>query len=116
LAAVRNTEQNTRAEYINVVTQIARTQATHKAVISAKASLQATTAGYEVGTRNLVDVLAALRTLYSAIRDHENARLDYALASLRLKYLAGILSPQDLADLNRFLGRAEDLTSMAQDR
>lgn len=103
LGAVRRTVQNTRAEYINVVTGIARTQAGRQAVISSRSSLEATEAGYEVGTRNIVDVLTAVRTLYAAIRDYEGARLDYVLASLRLKRLAGTLSPEDVRELNRWL-------------
>ncbi|GAB6067804.1 efflux transporter outer membrane subunit OpmH [Methylothermus subterraneus] len=112
LGAVRTTVQNTRAEYINVMTAIARSQATHKAVLSNRASLKASQAGYEVGTRTLVDVLAALRALYLAVRDHQNARLDYVLASLRLKRLAGTLSPQDLIELNRHLTLPKDETAL----
>lgn len=103
LGAERKTVQNTRAEFINVMTAIARTRASQQAVASNRASLEATEAGYEVGTRNIVDVLTALRALYAAMRDHANARLDYVLASLRLKRLAGILSPEDIRALNKWL-------------
>lgn len=103
LSAVRSTVQNTRAEYINVVTNVARTQANQQAVISSRSSLEATEAGYEVGTRNIVDLLIALRALYAAVRDHANARLDYVLATLRLKRLAGTLSPEDIRELNLWL-------------
>ncbi len=103
LGAVRSTVQNTRAEYINVVTAVARTQANRQAVVSSRASLQATEAGYEVGTRNIVDLLIALRAFYAAVRDYANARLDYVLATLRLKRLAGTLSPEDMRALNLWL-------------
>ncbi|HHJ40412.1 MAG: hypothetical protein AXA67_10105 [Methylothermaceae bacteria B42] len=103
LGAKRNTIQDTRAQYINVMTSIARVNAGKKAVISSRASLEATEAGYEVGTRNIVDVLDAVRTLHSAIKDYANARLDYVLANLRLKRRAGTLSPEDLIQLNQWL-------------
>lgn len=103
LGTVRTTVQGTRAEYINVVTTVARLQATRQAVLSSRSSLEATEAGYEVGTRNIVDVLTATRALYATLRDYESARLDYILASLRLKRLAGTLSPEDIHELNRWL-------------
>ncbi len=103
LGAKRNTIQDTRAQYINVMTSIARVNAGKQAVISSRASLEATEAGYEVGTRNIVDVLDAVRTLHSAIKDYANARLDYVLANLRLKRRAGTLSPEDLIQLNQWL-------------
>lgn len=103
LGVVRRTVQNTRAEYISVVTAAARAQATLQAVVSSRSSLEATEAGYEVGTRDIIDVLTAVRALYAAIRDSEGARLDYVLASLRLKRLAGTLSPADIRELNRWL-------------
>lgn len=103
LGALRNTVQGTRAEYINVVTDVARVQARNQAIISNRSSLEATEAGYQAGTRTLVDVLIAVRTLYSAIRDYANSRLDYVLAKLRLKRNAGTLSPADIRELNRWL-------------
>lgn len=108
LGTVRRTVQNTRAEYINVVTGVARAQAAQQAVLSSRSSLEATEAGYEVGTRNIVDVLTAVRALHAAMRDYESVRLDYLLASLRLKRLAGTLSPADLAELNRWLTPPKD--------
>jgi len=103
LGAKRNTIQDTRAQYINLMTSIARVRAGKQAVISSRASLEATEAGYEVGTRNIVDVLDAVRTLHSAIKDYANARLDYVLANLRLKREAGTLSPEDIIQLNQWL-------------
>lgn len=105
MGAVRNAIQNTRAEYINVITDVARTHARQQAIISSRSALEATEAGYEAGTRNIVDVLNAQRTLFSAIRDHANTRLDYVLNKLRLKRRAGILSPADIYELNQWLER-----------
>ena len=43
------------------------TKARQQAIVSAQSALDATTAGYEVGTRNVVDVLNAQRILYNAL-------------------------------------------------
>lgn len=103
LGTLRNTEQSTRAEYINVMTHVARTRAGKQAVISGQSSLEANEAGYEVGTRNIIDVLNAVQTLFSASRDYANARIDYVLSKLRLQRLAGTLSPEDITSLNQWL-------------
>ncbi len=105
---VRTTEQNTQAQFINLLTAIASVKANAKAVESGKLSLEANEAGYEVGTRTIVDVLSAVRTLYAARRDYANARLDYVLAKLRLKRLAGTLSPADIHQLNQWLTPPDD--------
>lgn len=103
LGKVRTTEQGTRALLISVITNVARVKAGKRAVISSKASLEATEAGYQVGTRSIIDVLNTVRALFSASRDYANARLDYVLSKLRLKRLAGTLSPADIVELNHWL-------------
>ncbi|KAE8235038.1 hypothetical protein A4X13_0g9639, partial [Tilletia indica] len=59
--------------------------------------------GYQVGTRNIVDVLDAQRQLYSSVRFYNDARYDYILNNLRLKQAAGTLSPNDLEALQQYL-------------
>ena len=52
-----------------------------------------------MGTRNVVDVLNAQNTLFSAERDYANSRYDYILNMMRLKEQAGLLSPADVISL-----------------
>jgi outer membrane protein len=47
-----------------------------------------------------VDVLVAQRTLFQAKRNFSNARYDYILSMMRLKQVAGQLSPEDVYGLN----------------
>ena len=56
-----------------------------------------------MGTRNIVDVLVAQRTVYQARRNYSNARYDYILSMMRLKEVAGQLSPEDVYQLNAWL-------------
>ncbi|MET0377556.1 MAG: TolC family outer membrane protein [Spongiibacteraceae bacterium] len=99
----RSTVQATRSQHIAVSTDIQRVKARSQSIISAQSAVDATSAGYEVGTRNVVDVLVAQRTLYNNARDYANARYDYVLDTLKLKQQAGTLTPQDIADLDTWL-------------
>ncbi|WP_226703892.1 TolC family outer membrane protein [Microbulbifer elongatus] len=99
----RNTIQDTRTLHRAVTTDTSRVEAREQAVISAKSALDATQAGYEVGTRNIVDVLLAQRTLALAQTDYANALYDYILNTLNLKLVAGLLAPEDLQQLDASL-------------
>ena len=99
----RNVVQNTRNFHRAVNTDVEQVKARKQSIISNQSALEATEIGYQVGTRNIVDVLDAQRQLYSSVRDYNNARYDYILDNLRLKQTAGTLSPADLEALAGFL-------------
>lgn len=103
ISAQRNTIQSTRSLHLSVLTDVGKVNARKQSITSAQSALEATQAGYEVGTRNVVDVLDSQRFLYRALRDYSNARYDYIVNTLKLKQQAGILSPQDIYDLNNWL-------------
>lgn len=86
-----------------VNTDIDQVQARRQTIVSSQSALEATEIGYQVGTRNIVDVLDTQRRLYAAVRNYNNARYDYILDTLRLKQVAGTLNPDDLAALSQFL-------------
>jgi outer membrane protein len=95
--------QQTRNAYQNVIADISRVKALQQALISSEAAYRATEAGFEVGTRNAVEVLLSLRNTFSARRDYAQARYDYLLDTLRLKQSAGSLGVADLQAINRLL-------------
>ncbi len=103
IATQRNTIQSTRSLHLSVLTDVGKVNARRQSITSAESALEATQAGYEVGTRNVVDVLDSQRFLFRALRDYANARYDYVINSMRLKQQAGILSPQDIYELNKWL-------------
>ncbi|WP_444899655.1 TolC family outer membrane protein [Microbulbifer sp. VAAC004] len=105
----RNTIQSTRTLHRAVVTDVSRVAARQQAVVSAKSALDATQAGYEVGTRNIVDVLLAQRTLFQSQTDYANALYDYIINTLNLKQVAGLLSPKDLQELDSMLNPAHNV-------
>ncbi|QKZ02751.1 MULTISPECIES: TolC family outer membrane protein [Pseudomonas] len=99
----RQVVENTRNLHRAVNTDVEQVQARKQSIISNQSAVEATEIGYQVGTRNIVDVLDAQRQLYSSVRDYNNSRYDYILDNLRLKQAAGTLSPRDLQDLARWL-------------
>src|SRR5690554_5339580 len=99
----RQTVQNARNFHRAVNTDVEQVQALKQAIISSQSAVEATQIGYEVGTRNIVDVLDAQRLLYAAVRNYNNARYDYILNNLRLQQTAGILSPDNLQALSAHL-------------
>jgi len=104
LYAERNAIQDVRSQYSNVVTLVANLRAQRQAVVSASTALEATKVGYEVGTRNIVDLLQAEKNLYSAEKNLANAKYDYLITTLRLHLAAGTLSPENLIAINNLLG------------
>ncbi|MCC5797069.1 MAG: TolC family outer membrane protein [Methylophaga sp.] len=95
--------RETRAAFNNVMSGISRVQALKQAVVSNEKALESTEAGFEVGTRTTVDVLNARRELFSARRDYAQSRYDYIVNTLRLKQAAGIVTVDDLYQINQWL-------------
>ncbi len=99
----RETERQTRDAYLGVLSEISRVNALGQAVASSRTALEATQAGFDVGTRTIVDVLDSQFQLYQAITNYEQSRYDYLLNYMRLKQAAGTLSIRDLEALEPFL-------------
>jgi outer membrane protein len=99
----RQVVENTRNLHRAVNTDVEQVQARRQSIISNQSAVEATEIGYQVGTRNIVDVLDAQRQLYTSVRNYNNSRYDYILDNLRLKQAAGTLNPGDLQDLSRYL-------------
>lgn len=99
----RQVVQRVRDTYRAVNTAVEQVSARHQTILSNKSALEATQMGYEVGTRDIVDVLNAQRQLFVSVRNYNNARYAYILSTLRLKQTAGTLSPNDLTELNHYL-------------
>lgn len=99
----RSVVRSVRSNFFDVTASISRINALAQAVVSAESALKATEAGFEVGTRTIVDVLNSTRNLYDAKRNLARARYGYVLSVLNLKLAAGTLSEQDVIDINNGL-------------
>ena len=99
----RSIQADLYRSYNDVNGAIGSVRAYQQSVISAQSALTATRAGYEVGTRTVVDLLDATTKLYSAKQQLSSARYGYILKLLQLKQVAGNLQEQDLIDVNNGL-------------
>jgi len=99
----RSVVRQTRNAYLGVIAEISRVKALKQAVISSTKANEATQAGFEVGTRTIVDVLLSQRELFRAKRDYARSRYDYILNTLRLKQAAGSLAQTDIEAINGWL-------------
>ena len=99
----RQVSREVSDNYRGVVSAISRVNALKSATRSADSALAATKAGFDVGTRTMVEVLNVQRSLYGARRDYSAARYEYILFGLRLKGAAGSLRVEDLRMINSLL-------------
>ncbi len=101
--AQRQAVENTRTYYKAINTDVARVRARLRGIESSQSALDATQTGYEVGTRNIVDVLLAQQRLYLSQFQYASARYQYVRDTMRLKQSVGTLNADDLYDLNKFI-------------
>lgn len=103
----RDVVRNARNSYNTVIASVSGIKALEQSVISAESALKATEAGFDVGTRTIVDVLNSTRNLYNAKRNLSSTRYGYVQAILNLKLAGGTISEADIAQINQGLKEAE---------
>lgn len=99
----RQVVANTRNSYRAVIAGISEVEATKQAVVSAQSALDATQAGFEVGTRTIVDVLLSQQSLFQAQSAYSQARHQFVLSGLQLKESAGVVEVKDIEAVNSLL-------------
>ncbi len=102
----RSVVRNVRSNFYDVTAAISRIKALEQAVVSAESALDATEAGFDVGTRTIVDVLNSTRNLYDAKRNLARARYGYITSIMNLKQAAGTLGEDDVVAVNQGLKEA----------
>ncbi len=96
---LRAIDRQVQNAYRGVGTSISLVQALDQLVASQRSSLEATEAGFEVGTRTIVDVLDAERDLLLAERDYSLSRYRYVLNLISLQQAVGELGLNDVERL-----------------
>ncbi len=104
----RQTEHLARDSYNGLVSKIAQVNALRQALESAQVALQATEAGYEVGTRTTVDVLQERQALVLAQTNYAQARYEYLNDVIALHLAAGTLDRSTLVEINKSLTAPQD--------
>jgi outer membrane protein len=99
----RTVTRQTRNAFRAILAGISEVKARQQALVSAQSALDATQAGFEVGTRTIVDLLISQQVLVQAQRDYSRARHDFVVNGLRLKRAAGIIGESDIEAINALL-------------
>ena len=101
----RSVQNSLYSQYNNITAAVGTVKAYQQGVVSAESALKATEAGYQVGTRTIVDVLDATKNLYNAKSNLANARYNYIMSWVNLRHTAGLLSEEDINLINAGLMR-----------
>jgi outer membrane protein len=99
----RAVTRQTRNAFRALLNGMSEIDARAQALVSARSALEATEAGYEVGTRTIVDVLIGQQQLYAAQRELARSRHAFLVNSLRLKQAAGTVEVKDIKAVNAYL-------------
>lgn len=103
-------EEQTRTQFRNVVQIVLQLDALERSLESSRASLDATEKGYEVGTRNIIEVLNAQNSLFERQLNYQNTIHNYITTMLQLKQTVGLLNPNDLTELNKYMDHEKVVT------
>ena len=101
-ALLKATQQEVRRWHQALDTSRQQIQALVQLDSAVQASLVGKNTEYELGLRDLSDILDAEKLVFSAQRNWANARLDLVLNQLRLKNDSGLLSSDDLSQLDQW--------------
>ncbi len=93
-AAERGASLTVRSLFRTLEADVARIKARGQAKTSAQSAMEATQTGYEVGTRNIVEVLQAQLSVFG---------YDYVIDMLKFRQAVGELSMADIEEVNGWL-------------
>ncbi len=99
----RAVNRQVRDAYRGVLSSISQVGALKATVVSSKSALESTQAGYDVGTRTLVDVLTVQSSMFDSTRNYLASRYNYIINGLLLKQAASTLTRADLERVNSWL-------------
>ncbi|MDX2321146.1 MAG: TolC family outer membrane protein [Moritella sp.] len=98
--ASREVQTQIRTFYNNVTAGLSSIKAYEQTVKSSESALEATEAGFGVGTRTIIDVLNATKSLYQSKQSLSASRYNYIISMLQLKQAAGTLNAEDINLVN----------------
>tara|TARA_R110001606_G_scaffold277942_3_gene426137 strand:- start:1309 stop:2637 length:1329 start_codon:yes stop_codon:yes gene_type:complete len=102
-SSLQTIELNIRSLYLDLQTAVAQIDAQQQLIRSRTSALEATKAGYDVGTRNLVELLDAQSNLYDAQNTYEQYRYNFVVKKLNLLEATGDLTEDKIKELDKWL-------------
>lgn len=99
----RNITQQIRSLHSAIRTAKLNVESLEASLESTKDALDATKLGYELNSRNLIDLLQAERSFSDVQNRLSQAKYSYIVTYLQFKQAIGILDPDDLLEINENL-------------
>jgi len=99
----RGIELKVRDYYLSLQTNFSEISAYQQAMKSATLQLESTQLGFQEGLRNSVEVLDSQQILFNAKLNVLESRYNYIMNFINLKLSAGMLSIEDLDEINQYL-------------
>jgi len=106
-ATDQQVRQQARAAWLGLTTAASRVRALQRLHGSTQDRLGATRLGVEIGDRTALELLNAEADFLRSGTDFQKAQADWLLADLQLQAVAGALTEQDLARVDRHLVEAK---------
>lgn len=95
--------QDVRVSFARLESLKSKAEILNNNITSSEKVVENTIAAFDIGNRDLLDILNAERDLQRARQNYMNAKYDYLIESLKLKHLTGSLSSLDLEKMNQWL-------------
>lgn len=99
----RQVKLQVRENYLHLQTNFAEIVAYDVALKSAKLTLDSTNLGFKAGLRDSIDVLRAQQVYFDAEKDILDNKYDYLMNLVNLKLSVGMLTKQDIIEINKYL-------------
>jgi TolC family type I secretion outer membrane protein len=99
----RGVELKVRDYYLSLQTNFSEISAYQQAMEAATLQLESTKLGFQEGLRNSVEVLDSQQILFNAKLNILESRYNYIMNFINLKLSSGMLSIEDLDEINKYL-------------
>jgi outer membrane protein len=113
-AQTREFKQIIKNRFRSIYTDVLTVEAQKKSVSSSERALRAVKAQYDLGSRDMIDLLNAQKQVFESKKEYAHARYNYVLDLMQLKLFVGELSLKDLEELNDWLVPDPSLLNLDQ--
>lgn len=99
----RAIEKQTRTAFLSAQASQSKIRSAEKLVKSAEKAYDSMKKSYALGMATIVDVLKAQKDFFEAKMEQLTAKYEYITSYIQLKHSAGIVSEQDLIEVNQWI-------------
>ena len=103
IESLRRVEQQLREHYLNLKSDVLKVKANARLIESEKKRSESARASFKYGTVTVSDVLDADAAYLRAQLAHQKAKYNYIKNQVRLNSVAGVITEQDVIELNKWV-------------